>query len=60
MAGVGEPGQLPALDAGDVLADGVDLVDGRAAGEQQPGGFLLFREGDVRRGAAAAPRRRRR
>ena len=34
---------MAAFDARDVFADGVDLVDGGAAGEQEPrGGLLLF------------------
>ena len=57
--GTRQPRQLPALDARDVLAHGVDLVDVRAAGEQQARGLLLLRERDglggqrqQRRGAA--------
>ena len=59
VGGRRQPRQLAAFDAGDVLADGVDLVDVRAAGQQQAGhGLLLFeRNGrggqrQQRRGAA--------
>ena len=43
----GEAGQLSALDARDVFADGVDLVDGGAAGQQEPRGGLLLLERDA-------------
>ena len=59
--GGGEAGQLSALDARDVFADRVDLVDGGAAGQQEAGGGLLFLERDALGGQrAAAPKRRRR
>ncbi len=45
--GSGEAGELSALDARDVFADGVDFVDGGAAGQQEAGGGLLFLEGDA-------------
>src|ERR1019366_4923674 len=45
--GGGQARQLPALDARDVLADCVDLVDGGARGQKQAGGGLLFLEGDA-------------
>src|ERR1035437_10105640 len=45
--GGGQARQLPALDARDVLTDGVDLVDGGARGQQQAGGGLVFLEGDT-------------
>src|ERR1035437_3034005 len=45
--GGGQAGQLPALDARDVLADGVDLVDGGARGQEEAGGGLLFLKGDA-------------
>src|ERR1035437_9282238 len=45
--GGGQARQLPALDARDVLTDGVDLVDGGARGQEQAGGGLLFLEGDT-------------
>ena len=39
LGGVGRGhGQASALDGGEVLAEGIDLVDGRAGGEQKPGG----------------------
>jgi hypothetical protein len=44
--GGGEAGQLPALDARDVLADRVDLVDGGATSQEQASGRLLFLERD--------------
>src|ERR1035437_9405692 len=48
--GGGQARQLSALDARDVLADGIDLVDGGARGQEQAGGGLLFLEGDARGG----------
>src|SRR5437762_11954199 len=42
------PGKLAALEAREVLADGVELVDGGAGGEQQPRHRLLLRQRDRR------------
>ena len=42
-------GKPPALDRRKVLADAVDLVDRRAAGEQRPGQRLLLLEADTGR-----------
>ena len=57
--GSGEARELAAFDARDVFADGVDLVDGGAAGQEQAGGGLLLLERDAlggqgqQRGSAA-------
>ena len=45
--GGGEARELAAFDARDVFADGVDLVDGGAAGQEEAGGGLLFLERDA-------------
>jgi hypothetical protein len=37
----GQPGQLPAFHLGQVFAEGVDLLDGRPAGQQRLGGGLF-------------------
>ena len=56
----GLAGEVPALHAREMLADGVDFVDGGAAGEQQLRGLLLFGQRDSgRRGGhegRASPR----
>ena len=53
----GQPRQLPSLDAGNVLADGVDLVDVGAACQQQAGDGLLLFERDARSGQRQQRRR---
>src|SRR5207245_10485511 len=50
------PGELAALEAREVLADGVELVDGGAGGEQQPRHRLLLCQRD-RRGGRRGQRR---
>ena len=45
--GGGEARELAAFDARDVFADGVDFVDGGAAGEEEAGGGLLLGERDA-------------
>src|ERR1017187_8339927 len=45
--GGGEARKLAALDARDVFADGVDLVNGGAAGKKEAGSGLFFFEGNA-------------
>src|ERR1019366_337429 len=45
--GGGEARQLTALDARDMFADCVDLVDGGAGGQEEAGGILLSLKGDA-------------
>ena len=43
-----QAGQLPTLEAGNVFANGVDLVNAGTACQAQAGDPLLFLQGDTR------------